>query len=164
MQVGLLNVDGYYNSLLTFIDKAVEEGFICPNAPQIFVSAPNAKELLNKLEVNDIRVRYIFVWLFNPRPSTWRGSYMDKSFIQVEKWTGEVTFRIELGSSTIISLWLANSDSCCVYYWYIWNNSILLSFFRDIFLSDETVASKNWENVESDYSSKMVLHASSWED
>ncbi|XP_006368106.2 cytokinin riboside 5'-monophosphate phosphoribohydrolase LOG4-like, partial [Solanum tuberosum] len=48
--VGLLNVDGYYNSLLTFIDKAVEEGFICPNAPQIFVSAPNAKELLNKLE------------------------------------------------------------------------------------------------------------------
>ncbi|XP_055832489.1 cytokinin riboside 5'-monophosphate phosphoribohydrolase LOG1-like [Solanum dulcamara] len=48
--VGLLNVDGYYNSLLTFIDKAVEEGFICPNAPQTFVSAPNAKELLNKLE------------------------------------------------------------------------------------------------------------------
>ncbi|TMX00154.1 hypothetical protein EJD97_001304, partial [Solanum chilense] len=48
--VGLLNVDGYYNSLLTFIDKAVEEGFICPNAPQIFVSAPNATDLLNKLE------------------------------------------------------------------------------------------------------------------
>ncbi|PHT80077.1 Cytokinin riboside 5'-monophosphate phosphoribohydrolase LOG3 [Capsicum annuum] len=48
--VGLLNVDGYYNSLLTFIDKAVEEGFICSNAPKIFVSAPNAKELLNKLE------------------------------------------------------------------------------------------------------------------
>ncbi|XP_016459425.1 cytokinin riboside 5'-monophosphate phosphoribohydrolase LOG1 [Nicotiana tabacum] len=48
--VGLLNVDGYYDSLLTFIDKAVEEEFICPNAPQIFVSAPNATELLNKLE------------------------------------------------------------------------------------------------------------------
>lgn len=61
MQVGLLNVDGYYNSLLTFIDKAVEEGFISPNAPQIFVSAPDAKELLNKLEVNDIRVGYVFV-------------------------------------------------------------------------------------------------------
>ncbi|KAL5209909.1 hypothetical protein ABZP36_005532 [Zizania latifolia] len=26
--VGLLNVDGYYNSLLTFIDQAVEEGFV----------------------------------------------------------------------------------------------------------------------------------------
>ncbi|KAE9584394.1 putative LOG family protein [Lupinus albus] len=25
-QVGLLNVDGYYNSLLSFIEKAVEEG------------------------------------------------------------------------------------------------------------------------------------------
>lgn len=50
--VGLLNVDGYYNSLLTFIDKAVEEGFICPNARQILVSAPTAKELMNKLEVN----------------------------------------------------------------------------------------------------------------
>lgn len=30
-QVGLLNVDGYYNSLLSFIDKAVDEGFIKPN-------------------------------------------------------------------------------------------------------------------------------------
>nr|GMD15894.1 cytokinin riboside 5'-monophosphate phosphoribohydrolase LOG1-like isoform X2 [Ipomoea batatas] len=48
--VGLLNVEGYYNSLLTFIDKAVEEGFISPNARQIFVSAPNAKELMNELE------------------------------------------------------------------------------------------------------------------
>lgn len=50
-QVGLLNVDGYYNSLLTFIDKAVEEGFISPNARHIIVSAPNAKELMNKMEV-----------------------------------------------------------------------------------------------------------------
>ncbi|XP_019238989.1 PREDICTED: cytokinin riboside 5'-monophosphate phosphoribohydrolase LOG4-like [Nicotiana attenuata] len=48
--VGLLNVDGYYNSLLIFIDKAVEKGFICPNARQIFVSSPIAKELMNKLE------------------------------------------------------------------------------------------------------------------
>ena len=51
MQVGLLNVDGYYNSLLSFIDKAVEEGFISPNARQIIISAPSAKELVKKLEV-----------------------------------------------------------------------------------------------------------------
>lgn len=51
MQVGLLNVDGYYNSLLSFIDKAVEEGFINPNARHIIVSAPSAKELVKKLEV-----------------------------------------------------------------------------------------------------------------
>ncbi|CAA2953533.1 cytokinin riboside 5 -monophosphate phosphoribohydrolase LOG3 [Olea europaea subsp. europaea] len=48
--VGLLNVDGYYNSLLSFIDKAVEEGFISPNARHIIVSAPTAEELVKKLE------------------------------------------------------------------------------------------------------------------
>ncbi|KAL2936911.1 Cytokinin riboside 5'-monophosphate phosphoribohydrolase LOG5 [Bienertia sinuspersici] len=48
--VGLLNVDGYYNSLLTFIDKAVDDGFIQPSQRHIFVSAPTAKELVLKLE------------------------------------------------------------------------------------------------------------------
>ncbi|EAY88228.1 hypothetical protein OsI_09680 [Oryza sativa Indica Group] len=48
--VGLLNVDGYYNSLLTFIDQAVEEGFISPSARRIIVSAPTAQELMDKLE------------------------------------------------------------------------------------------------------------------
>ncbi|KAJ8762164.1 hypothetical protein K2173_007318 [Erythroxylum novogranatense] len=48
--VGLLNVDGYYNYLLTFIDKAVEDGFIKPSQRSIIVSAPNAKELVQKLE------------------------------------------------------------------------------------------------------------------
>lgn len=49
--MGLLNVDGYYNSLLSFIDKAVEEGFISPSAREIILSAPTAKELVMKLEV-----------------------------------------------------------------------------------------------------------------
>ncbi|KAK8483003.1 hypothetical protein V6N13_095861 [Hibiscus sabdariffa] len=48
--VGLLNVDGYYNYFLTFIDKAVEDGFIKPSQRHIFVSARNAKELIQKLE------------------------------------------------------------------------------------------------------------------
>nr|CAD1818917.1 unnamed protein product [Ananas comosus var. bracteatus] len=48
--VGLLNVDGYYNSLLSFIDKAVDEGFVTPSARRIIVSAPTAHELLSKLE------------------------------------------------------------------------------------------------------------------
>ncbi|CAA2993581.1 cytokinin riboside 5 -monophosphate phosphoribohydrolase LOG1-like [Olea europaea subsp. europaea] len=48
--VGLLNVDGYYNSLLSFIDKAVDEGFITPSARHIIVSAPTAHELMSKLE------------------------------------------------------------------------------------------------------------------
>lgn len=47
----MLNVDGYYNYLLTFIDKAVDDGFIKPSQRHIIVSAPNAKELVQKLEV-----------------------------------------------------------------------------------------------------------------
>lgn len=48
--VGLLNVDGYYSSLLSFIDKAVDEGFITPTARRIIVSAQTAHELMSKLE------------------------------------------------------------------------------------------------------------------
>ncbi|OAY42975.1 cytokinin riboside 5'-monophosphate phosphoribohydrolase LOG7 [Manihot esculenta] len=48
--VGLLNVDGFYNSLLSFIDKAVDEGFISPTARRIIVSAPTAKQLVRQLE------------------------------------------------------------------------------------------------------------------
>ncbi|ONK76576.1 uncharacterized protein A4U43_C03F29750 [Asparagus officinalis] len=48
--VGLLNVDGFYDSLLSFIDLAVGEGFISSNARSIIVSAPSAKELVMKLE------------------------------------------------------------------------------------------------------------------
>uniref|UniRef100_A0ACD5YWN1 Uncharacterized protein n=1 Tax=Avena sativa TaxID=4498 RepID=A0ACD5YWN1_AVESA len=48
--VGLLNVDGYYNPLLDFIDKAVEEGFIKPTAQHILVLAPSPSELIEKLE------------------------------------------------------------------------------------------------------------------
>lgn len=52
LQVGLLNVDGYYNSLLSFIDNAVDEGFIDTAARHIIVSAPTAQELMCKLEVH----------------------------------------------------------------------------------------------------------------
>ncbi|KAK1404673.1 Cytokinin riboside 5'-monophosphate phosphoribohydrolase [Heracleum sosnowskyi] len=48
--VGLLNVDGYYNSLLSFLDKAVDEGFISPTARRIILSAPTAKDLVRELE------------------------------------------------------------------------------------------------------------------
>ncbi|PKA63624.1 putative cytokinin riboside 5'-monophosphate phosphoribohydrolase LOGL1 [Apostasia shenzhenica] len=48
--IGLLNVDGYYNPLLALFDKGVEEGFINASARHIVISAPNAKELLSKME------------------------------------------------------------------------------------------------------------------
>lgn len=50
--MGLLNVDGFYNSLLSFVDKAVDEGFISPTARRIIISAPTAKKLVRQLEVN----------------------------------------------------------------------------------------------------------------
>lgn len=50
-QVGLLNVDGFYDPLLSFIDMAVNEGFIKEDARRIVISAPTAKELVLKLEV-----------------------------------------------------------------------------------------------------------------
>ncbi|XP_076956176.1 putative cytokinin riboside 5'-monophosphate phosphoribohydrolase LOGL10 [Bidens hawaiensis] len=48
--VGLLNVDGCYNALLSFIDNAVDEGFITTDARRIIVSAQTTRELLSKLE------------------------------------------------------------------------------------------------------------------
>ncbi|XP_073006752.1 cytokinin riboside 5'-monophosphate phosphoribohydrolase LOG-like [Typha latifolia] len=48
--VGLLNVDGFYDSLLSFIDMAVNEGFITQAARHIIISASSAKELVRKME------------------------------------------------------------------------------------------------------------------
>lgn len=53
-QVGLVNVDGFYDPLLSFIDMAVKEGFIKEDARRIVVSAPTAKELVLKLEVGNL--------------------------------------------------------------------------------------------------------------
>eukprot|EP00257_Ricinus_communis_P027107 XP_025014521.1 cytokinin riboside 5'-monophosphate phosphoribohydrolase LOG8-like [Ricinus communis] len=49
-QVGLLNIDGYYDALLGLFDKGVEEGFIKPCARNIVISAKNAEELIQKME------------------------------------------------------------------------------------------------------------------
>ncbi|KAL0309438.1 UNVERIFIED_CONTAM: Cytokinin riboside 5'-monophosphate phosphoribohydrolase LOG7 [Sesamum radiatum] len=47
---GAVECRGYYNSLLSFLDKAVDEGFISPTARRIIVSAPTAKQLVRELE------------------------------------------------------------------------------------------------------------------
>lgn len=47
--IGLLNVAGYYDPLLTMIDRAVEEGFILPRYRNLIVVAAEAEELLEKL-------------------------------------------------------------------------------------------------------------------
>ena len=66
MQVGLLNVDGYYNALLALFDNGVEEGFIKPGARQIVVSAPTAKELMTKLEVQYFLSKTFLLFVLGP--------------------------------------------------------------------------------------------------
>ncbi|KAK4748933.1 hypothetical protein SAY87_015519 [Trapa incisa] len=48
--VGLLNVEGYYDSLLALFDKGVEEGFIDQSARHILICADTASELIKKME------------------------------------------------------------------------------------------------------------------
>ncbi|XVE88842.1 hypothetical protein DITRI_Ditri19aG0101400 [Diplodiscus trichospermus] len=47
---GLLNVDGFFNKLLSFLDQVGEENFIPHSARQIFISASTAEEMVDKLE------------------------------------------------------------------------------------------------------------------
>lgn len=49
--MGLLNVDGYYDSLLALFDKGVEDGFIDDSARNIVLSANTPQELIKKMEV-----------------------------------------------------------------------------------------------------------------
>jgi cytokinin riboside 5'-monophosphate phosphoribohydrolase len=48
--VGLLNVDGYFDDLLSFLDKAVESGFMFKAARDSIVSATTAESLLERLQ------------------------------------------------------------------------------------------------------------------
>ncbi|KAG6490389.1 hypothetical protein ZIOFF_051685 [Zingiber officinale] len=57
--VGLLNVDGYYDDLLTLFDKGVDQGFIDDHARQIVIAGETAVELLEKMEVMIIFRLYI---------------------------------------------------------------------------------------------------------
>lgn len=46
-------MDGFYDTLLTFFDRQLEEEFFDNSARSIVVSATTASELLDKLEVNN---------------------------------------------------------------------------------------------------------------
>ncbi|XP_042397023.1 cytokinin riboside 5'-monophosphate phosphoribohydrolase LOG-like [Zingiber officinale] len=66
--VGLLNVEGFYDSLLLFIDMAVAEGFISEAARHIIISAPSAKELVGKLEDYTPQYEINLVWDADDQP------------------------------------------------------------------------------------------------
>lgn len=47
--VGLLNVDGYYDELIRFLDKTVGQGFVQPAQRELLQVGPEAGELLARL-------------------------------------------------------------------------------------------------------------------
>jgi hypothetical protein len=47
---GLLNVNGFYNTLLSFLDHVVEQQFLTFSAWQILISAATAEQLIDELQ------------------------------------------------------------------------------------------------------------------
>jgi len=48
--IGLLNVNGFYNPLLSFFDHAVEQQFLPFSAQQILISVATAEQLIDELQ------------------------------------------------------------------------------------------------------------------
>jgi uncharacterized protein (TIGR00730 family) len=48
--IGLLNVNGFSNTLLSFLDHAVEQQFLTFSARQILISATTAEQLIDELQ------------------------------------------------------------------------------------------------------------------
>ncbi|XVE60046.1 hypothetical protein DITRI_Ditri05aG0095400 [Diplodiscus trichospermus] len=48
--IGVLNVNGFFDCLLSFLDHVVEQNFITKSARQILISSSTAEELIGKLQ------------------------------------------------------------------------------------------------------------------
>ncbi|XVF03501.1 hypothetical protein REPUB_Repub05bG0000400 [Reevesia pubescens] len=48
--IGMLNVNGFYDSLFSFLDHVVEQKFISQATRQILVNATTSKQLLDQLQ------------------------------------------------------------------------------------------------------------------
>jgi len=48
--IGLLNVNGFYDTLLSFLDHAVEHKFLTSSAQQIIIFATTAEQLIDQLQ------------------------------------------------------------------------------------------------------------------
>lgn len=59
--IGILNINGYYDSLLQMLDKMVEEGFLRLSNREAVLSATTIDELLSKMEAFD--PGYVEKWM-----------------------------------------------------------------------------------------------------
>jgi predicted Rossmann-fold nucleotide-binding protein len=48
--IGLLNVNGFYDNLLSFLDQVMEQEFITSSARQTIISAATAEQLIDQLQ------------------------------------------------------------------------------------------------------------------
>ena len=48
--IGLLNVNGFYDTLLSFLDHAVEHKFLTSSAQQIIIFVATAEQLIDQLQ------------------------------------------------------------------------------------------------------------------
>ena len=48
--IGLLNINGFYDKLLSFLDQAVEQEFLTSSARQIIISTASAEQLIDQLQ------------------------------------------------------------------------------------------------------------------
>lgn len=48
--IGLLNIDGYYDTLLTFIDEMIEKKFVKDEYRNLILVSENPSELINKMK------------------------------------------------------------------------------------------------------------------
>jgi len=48
--IGLLNVNGFYDNLLSSLDQAVEQEFLTSSARQIIISTATAEQLIDQLQ------------------------------------------------------------------------------------------------------------------
>jgi uncharacterized protein (TIGR00730 family) len=67
--IGLLNVNGFYDNLLSFLDQAVEQEFLTSSARQIIISTSTAEQLIDQLQS--------FIHVLNPSMSCINWSTME---------------------------------------------------------------------------------------
>jgi len=48
--IGLLNVNGFYDNLLSFLDQAIEQEFLTSSTRQIIISAVTIEQLIDQLQ------------------------------------------------------------------------------------------------------------------